>query len=263
MAARAGRPDSWRFRRGPLLAAAARLAPPPDPAGLGLRVRACCPGCWPSSPPGRELWGNDGRRGARGQGPAGLRRSAAQCWASPIPRSRLARPPSRDGLAVQACRRRGRRPCPPAPSRDRRAGRGWYWQRRARGRAGLRAHGRQWPDARVLGSASSRGAAAGPAVPVRRRARAGITSRRSPRAGLARGRGCAGRALRAARAGQRRSRWSHGDEITVLELNPRPGALARRLSPRAGLSTCSPACRGLSRRSAAWAVTADAVPPAR
>ena len=110
----------------------ARLAPAPIPLIWGSGFERAT-ALLAELAAGRRNLGQPAGRGAGGEGSVRLRGSAAKAGHRPSrdPRSR-AHGPRR--LAVQACRRCRRRTCPagraPRPPR----GRGWYWQRRARGR---------------------------------------------------------------------------------------------------------------------------------
>src|SRR4051794_41509749 len=121
----------WRLRRRPLLAAAARLAPPPIPLVWGSGFERL-PGVLAELAAGRELWGNDALRVRGVKAPLGFAAVATRLGIV-HPEIGMRRPADSRGWL---CKRAGaaggghvRAAAGRAPS-----GRGWYWQRRATGR---------------------------------------------------------------------------------------------------------------------------------
>ena len=210
----------WVPRRRLLLAAAARLAPPPIPLVWGSGFERA-PALLEELAAGRELWGNDAGIVRAAKDPQAFA-AAARSLGVPHPEVCLAPPrPAAGWLSKRAgaaggghVRTAGRR----APR-----GRGWYWQRRARGQphsalvigngraARMLALGRQ-----LLAPAASRpfrfGGTLAPAAVADAVCQRAIEAA-SALAGRYAGRGLASVDL-----------LVNGDEIAVLELNPRPGA---------------------------------------
>lgn len=210
--------SDWRWRRGPLLAAAARLAPAPIPLVWGSGFESA-PGLLAELAHGRPLWGTS---------PAVVRPlKDPLAFARTIKELGLIHPPTRGTPPSEAagwlCKRRGAAggghvrwataACP--------KGRGWYWQRHAPGRPVSALVAGTGAAAVVLGFSEQW------SVPGRRFRFAGaaVPARCSK---LARGHlGEAAMAV-ACRYGLRGlasvDALVDGDEVTVLEVNPRPGA---------------------------------------
>ena len=210
----------WLLRRRPLLAAAARLAPPPIPLVWGSGFERA-PGLLAELSAGRELWGCDAETVRALKDPRGFS-ATARGLGVPHPEVRFSRPRAATGWLVKRAGSAGGGHVRAASTRPP-AGRGWYWQRRAPGTphsAFMVGNGR---DARVLGLGRQLVAPAsgrpfrfgGTLAPV---SLAPVPARRASDAAAAlaahyRVRGLASVDL-----------LVHGDEIVVLELNPRPGA---------------------------------------
>ena len=233
----------WRLRRRPLLVAAAELAPPPIPLVWGSGFERL-PGVLAELAAGRELWGNDAATVRRVKDPRELALAAARLGIA-HPEISLERPRDRrlwlrkraggaGGGHVRAAA--GRDPC----------GRGWYWQRRAPGRpvsalvVGARGVARvlgcseQW-SARLPGRRFRFAGAAAPArLPAGAQAYLEATAARLVEhfglVGL-----CSVDALVADEA------------VSVLEVNPRPGAALDASAGALGLDLFAvhvAACRG-------------------
>lgn len=210
----------WRLRLGPLLAAARRLAPAPVPLVWGSGFEAA-PGLLAALAEGRPLWGC---------GPAVVRAVKDPfLFAATAARLGLLHPEVRAeppaSLRGWLCKRAGaaggghvgraaaRRP----------VGRGWYWQRAAPGRPVSALVAGDGARARLLAT-SRQWAAPG----HRRRFRyGGAVVPASLSATAAARLEAAARALTEAFAVQGLASVDAlvaGDEVAVLELNPRPGA---------------------------------------
>jgi predicted ATP-grasp superfamily ATP-dependent carboligase len=210
---------SWRPRRGPLLAAAARLAPPPVPLVWGSGFERA-PRLIAELAIGRELWGNAPEMVRAVKDPLGFAATTARLDI-PHPEVRDSRPTDPDSWLAKRVGAAGGGHVRPATRRTPR-GRGWYWQRRAAG-APLSALVVGNGDAcRVLAfahqllspSPDSRyrfGGTLAPAVisPIARERLEEAALRLAAHYGL--------RGLASVDA------LVEGDVITVLELNPRPG----------------------------------------
>lgn len=211
------RPD-WRWRRGPLLAAAERLAPAPIPLVWGSGFEGA-PDLLAELAHGRPLWGTSPAVVRALKEPLAFARTARELGLVHPPTR--ARPPSE--AAGWLCKRRGaaggghvRWATVARPE-----GRGWYWQRYVPGRpvsalvAGTGAaavvlgFSEQWP---VPGR---RFRFAGAAVPARC---SGLARTRLGEAAMALARHYGIRGLASVDA------LVDGEQVTVLEVNPRPGA---------------------------------------
>ena len=223
--------------------------------GRGARVWRRRPSRWSGAPgssaspallaelaAGRELWAIRPAVGARGEGPAGLRRQRRACWGSPIPKCASTPPTDPSGWL---CKRAG------APAAAMSAGPGGG--RRA-GAAGTGSGGRAGEpvsalvvgngrDARCSPSASRSARRGRAAVPLRRRAGASQPRPAAARDRLERGRERPWPSTTACEGLASVDALVAGDSVTVLELNPRPGASldayrrgARRRSVRVRMS---------------------------
>jgi uncharacterized protein len=211
----------WRFRRAPLLAAAARLAPPPIPLVWASGFERA-PDLLAELAAGRLLWGTEPGAVRAAKDPIRFAAVARELGV-PHPEVRPQAPESHRGWLCKRAggaggghvHRAGR--LPPR-------GRGWYWQREARGRAvSALVVGDGSGGAAVLGTSEQR-----PASPPGRRFRFGgavaparLTAEALARlaeaaAALAKHHGIKGLASVDALVA--------GDRVTVLEINPRPGA---------------------------------------
>ena len=234
--AAAGAPRrGWRRRRSRWSGAPASSARP----ALLARARRGPASCW----------GNRAGHGARGQGPVRLRRRCRAARHRRTPRSAPTRPRDRDGWLCKRARRRRRRACPPGRSAA-----------AARPRLVLAAPGarparlgparRRRPARRACWPSASNGSDAGSGRRFRFAGAAGAGRRCSPTAAApARGgRDGLGRGTTACAASPASTPWWRPTRVTVLEVNPRPGASldAYELGPRR--PTCSAshvaACRG-------------------
>jgi uncharacterized protein len=222
----------WRLRRRPLLAAAAKLAPPPTPLVWGSGFERL-PGLLAELAADRELWGNDALRVRRVKDPLGFAAVAARLGIT-HPDISMRRPADSRGWL---CKRAGaaggghvRTAAGRAPS-----GRGWYWQRRATGRpvSALILGAAGWEP--VLGC-SEQWCAPRPG----RRFRFAGAAAPSRLSGLAR------EQLEAAATALSRhfgliglcsiDALVDGDTVTVLEVNPRPGAALDAAAGALGLN---------------------------
>lgn len=220
----------WRFLARPLLAAAARLAPPPVPLVWGSGFEGLTD-LLAELARGRPLWGTEPAAVRALKDPLAFARSVRELgFAHP---ETAARPPARPQgwLAKRAGAAGGGhvRPARTVPPR----GRGWYWQRSAPGRPvsvllvadGCRARvlgfSEQWP---VPGRRFRFGGAAAPATlhPEAEDRLAAAALALAARFGL---RGLA--SVDALVAGSR---------AVVLEVNPRPGASLDALEACLGVS---------------------------
>ena len=122
---------SWRLRRGALLAAARRLAPPPTPLVWGSGFERV-PGLLAELAAGRELLGNPPAtvRALKDPGSWG---DALDGLGIPHPEIRLDHPPERSGWLCKRTGAAGGGHVRSAAARRGPRGRGWYWQRWARG----------------------------------------------------------------------------------------------------------------------------------
>ena len=210
---------SWRWRKGALLAAARRLAPPPIPLVWGSGFERV-PGLLAELCAGRELLGNAASVVRVVTDPLGFAASATLLEIN-YPEVRVI--PPTQGLGW-LCKRVGgaggahvRRAGPRVPT-----GRGWYWQRRARGEpisALVVGNGR---DARLL-AIGRQLVAPRPGRPFRFAgvlAPADISSAASRE--LERVAPCLAERYRL-RGLASVDALVAGDDVTVLELNPRPG----------------------------------------
>ena len=244
----------WTFRRRPLLAAAARLAPPPIPLVWGSGFERA-PDLLDALAAGRRLWGNH----------SGVVRTAKDPWrfaaltrslGLPHPELRDTLPHPRSGWLSKRAGAAGGGHVRPA-ARGLLRGRGWYWQRRVEGTphsALVVGNGR---DARTLALARQL-LAPDPGRPYRF---GGVVApaalSRSVAADAARAAAAVAAAL-GVRGLVSVDLLVHGDEVSVLELNPRPGASLdahRRTLPidlfaihvaacRAGTLPAPPSARG-------------------
>jgi predicted ATP-grasp superfamily ATP-dependent carboligase len=212
----------WRFRRAPLLAAAARLAPPPVPLVWGSGFERA-PDLLAELAGGRPLWGTEPAAVRAAKDPIRFAAVARELGV-PHPEVRSQAPDSQRGWL---CKRAGGaggshvHRAGPRPPR----GRGWYWQRETRGRAVsalVAGHGSS--GAAVLGTSEQQPGS----LPGRRRFRFGgaVAPARLTAGALARLAEAA--AALAERHGVKGlasiDALVVGDRVTVLEINPRPGA---------------------------------------
>src|SRR5262245_41344709 len=154
---------NWLLRRRPLLAAAARLAPPPIPLVWGAGFERA-PWLLAELSAGRELWGCDAATVRTLKDPKGFS-ATARSLGVPHPETRFRRPRAVAGWLLKRAGHAGGGHVRIASARKP-LGRGWYWQRRALGApySGLVVgNGR---DARVMGFARQLVAAA-PGRPFR------------------------------------------------------------------------------------------------
>ena len=230
---------SWRFRRGPLLAAAARLAPAPIPLVWGSGFERATV-LLAELAAGRPIWGN---------APAVVRSVKHPfAFAAALRRLGIAHPEIRDRPPADPsgwlCKRAGGaggghvRPAGARPPR----GRGWYWQRRARGRPvsalllGSRVLGfsEQWATPRP-GQRFRFGGAVAPAS---------MSSLAHDRLAHAAANLAAHFELQGLGSVDA---LVAGDRVTVLETNPRPGAALDAYRGTLGLDLLRAhvdACRG-------------------
>ncbi len=210
---------AWRLRRGALLAAARRLAPPPTALVWGSGFEAA-PRLLEELSHGRELLGNAAATVRAVKDPMAWQAMLASLQID-HPESRLVRPRHPAGWLIKRAGGAGgghvRRAGPRPPS-----GRGWYWQRWSSGMpvsALVLGNGEQ---ARVLGMGRQltvplpgrRFRFGGVAVPAQLSPQA---RQRLERAALALAVHCGLRGLASVDA------LVAGDTVRVLELNPRPG----------------------------------------
>lgn len=210
----------WLLRRRPLLAAAARLAPPPIPLVWGSGFERA-PGLLAELSAGRALWGCDAATVRALKDPRGFS-ATARSLGVPHPEVRFAQPRAATGWLVKRAGAAGGGHVRGASARPP-SGHGWYWQRRARGTphsALVVGNGR---NAHVLGFGRQLVAPASG-----RPFRFGGTLAPASLSGVA---ACRASDAAAALAAHYRVRGLasvdllvHLDEIMVLELNPRPGA---------------------------------------
>jgi predicted ATP-grasp superfamily ATP-dependent carboligase len=212
--------DRWRFRSRPLLAAAARLAPPPIPLVWGAGFERAT-GLLAKLAAGRPLWGTRSEVVRRAKDPFGFA-AAARALGIPHPAVQALPPDDPQGWL---CKRAGGAGGGHVRSATRRRprGRGWYWQRRVPGRpvsALVIGDGReartlglseQWPSPGSRRRFRFGGAVAPAMLPAAVAARLAAAA-----AALAAHYGIVGLASLDALVA--------GDELWVLELNPRPGA---------------------------------------
>jgi predicted ATP-grasp superfamily ATP-dependent carboligase len=229
----------WRLRRGPLLAAAARLAPGPIPLVWGSGFERAT-ALLTELAEGRPLWGNT---------PAVVRSVKDPfAFAAALQRLGLAHPEIRDrppaSLDGWLCKRAGGAGGGHVRAAGSRAphGRGWYWQWRAGGRPVsalmLGSHvlglSEQWAAPRR----GQRFRYAGAVTP------AGLAPRARDRLLEAATRLAAHFALRGLGSVDA---LVAGDEVTVLEVNPRPGATLDIFRGGLELFRCHvDGCRGLA-----------------
>lgn len=210
----------WTFRRRPLLAAAARLAPPPIPLVWGSGFERATD-LLDALAAGRRLWGN----------PSSLVQTAKDPWrfaavarslGLPHPELRPTLPHPRSGWLSKRAGAAGGGHVRPAV-RGQLRGRGWYWQRRVQGTphsALVVGNGR---DARTLALARQL-LAPSPGRPYRfggvvaPAALSHVVAGHAARAAATLAAGLGVRGLVSV------DLLIHGDEVSVLELNPRPGA---------------------------------------
>lgn len=210
----------WLLRRQPLLAAAARLAPPPIPLVWGSGFERA-PALLDELAAGRELWGGDARTVRSAKDPHAFA-AVAGSLGVPHPEVRLAIPRPASGWLSKRAGAAGGGHVRSAGGRMPR-GRGWYWQRRARGEphsalvvgngheARMLALGRQLL-APTTGRPFRFGGTVAPA------AVSAVAFRRAAEAASNLAAGYAVRGLASV------DMLVDGEEIVVLELNPRPGA---------------------------------------
>ncbi|MFO1048562.1 MAG: ATP-grasp domain-containing protein [Geminicoccaceae bacterium] len=233
----------WAFRRRPLLAAAARLAPPPIPLVWGSGFERA-PDLLDALAAGRRLWGNHSSLVRTAKDPwrfADLARSLGLSH----PELRSTVPHPRSGWLSKRAGAAGGGHVRPAV-RGRLRGRGWYWQRRVEGTphsALVVGNGR---DARTLALARQL-LSPRPGRPYRF---GGIVAPAALPQSVER-RAALDAALLAAALGVRGlvsvDLLVHGDQVSVLELNPRPGASLdahRRALPIDLFATHVAACGG-------------------
>jgi uncharacterized protein len=212
----------WRFRRAPLLAAAARLAPPPIPLVWGSGFERA-PDLLAELARGRPLWGTEPAAVRDAKDPIRFA-AVARELGIPHPEVRSQAPENQRGWL---CKRAGGaggghvHRAGPRPPR----GRGWYWQREARGRAvSALVVGDGSAGAALLGTSEQRPAS----LPSRRRFRFGgaVAPARLTAGALARlGEAAAALAKHHGVRGLASvDALVAGDRVTVLEINPRPGA---------------------------------------
>ena len=230
---------AWRFRRGPLLAAAARLAPAPIPLvwGSGFERHAML---LAELAVERPVWGNRPAVVQAVKDP-GIFASAMRSLVIAHPEIRDRPPADPTGWLCKRAGSAGGSHVRQARMRPPR-GRGWYWQRRARGRPvsalllGDRVLGfsEQWTAPRP-GRRFRFGGAVAPAR-LTAVARDRFTQAASSLATHFELRGLGSVDALVA-----------GDEVTVLEANPRPGAALDAYQGALGLDLFSAhveACRG-------------------
>ncbi|MGE3741967.1 MAG: ATP-grasp domain-containing protein [Geminicoccaceae bacterium] len=120
----------WLLCRRPLLAAATRLAPPPIPLVWGSGFERA-PSLLEELATGRSLWGNDSATVRSAKDPSTFA-SVANSLGVPHPETRLILPRPAAGWLGKRAGAAGGGHVRPAGGQMLR-GRGWYWQRRARG----------------------------------------------------------------------------------------------------------------------------------
>ena len=248
----------WHFQRGAAAGRRGAAGAGADPAGLGLRLRARHRAAGRACRRPAELWGNRPAVVRAVKDPFAFAGSAATAGHRPSRDPRSRRPRTRR-LAVQARRRRRRRPRP--AGRAATAAR----PRLVLAAAGARATGLGAParQAAVLALQRAMGdAAAGAAVPLRRRRGAGQPDLRRARPAWARPQRSLADALRARGPGQRRCAGG-GRQRDRAGGQPAPWRRARCLSRRARLRPAACACRCLPRASRACTLSMHSVPPAR
>lgn len=210
----------WQFRGRALLAAAARLAPPPIPLVYGSGFERAT-GLLAALARGRPLWGNGPDAIRAVKDPAAFAAAARQLNV-PHPEIRLRPPNDPHGWLCKRSGGAGGGHVHHATARPPR-GHGWYWQRRAQGRPVSALVVGNGSAARVLGCSEQWAAP----LPGRRFRFAGTLAPAtlSPVAGA--------RLADAAEALARHhalvglvsvDALVAGDAVTILELNPRPGA---------------------------------------
>lgn len=211
----------WRFRRRALLAAAARLAPPPIPLVWGSGFEKA-PGLLAELAHGRPLWGTEPAAVRAVKDPLGFA-AAAEALGIPHPETQLAPPASPRGWLCKRAGAAGGGHVMRASARGRPTGRGWYWQYQAPGRpvsALVAANGK---EALTLGFSEQWAAP----VPGRRFRFGGVLAPAALPEGAAARLAAAAEAL-ALHYGLRGlasvDALVAGEAVTVLEANPRPGA---------------------------------------
>lgn len=210
----------WLLRRRPLLAAAARLAPPPIPLVWGSGFERA-PALLEELAAGRALWGNDAATVRSVKNPLAFAEVAGLLGVQ-HPEVRLTAPRTTAGWLSKRAGAAGGGHVRSAGGRMLR-GRGWYWQRRARGAphsALVVGNGR---EARMLAMGRQLLAPA-----IGRPFRFGGTVAPASVSDAALGRAAAAATALAASYAVRGlagvDMLVDGDGITVLEINPRPGA---------------------------------------
>lgn len=208
----------WWLRRAPLLAAARRLAPSPIPLVWGSGFERA-PDLLAELAAGRPIWGMHPATMRAAKDPFAFAAVAARLGIAHPPTRTMPPRHARGWLRKQAGAAGGGhvRPAAGRPPR----GRGWYWQRRAPGTAVSALVVGDGTAARVLGfseqwtAPGSRSRFAGVAAPALLPAAAAAA--------------LADAATRIAQAHRLRGIASvdallSGERLTLLELNPRPGA---------------------------------------
>ncbi|MEK0083018.1 ATP-grasp domain-containing protein [Benzoatithermus flavus] len=223
----------WRLRRGALLAAAARLAPPPIPLVWGSGFERA-PDLLAELAEGRPLWGTE---------PAVVRAlkdpirfaATAQVLGIPHPETRAEPPAHPRGWLCKRSGAAGGGHVRRAPAAGRPAGHGWYWQRIAVGRPVSALVAGNGIEALVLSFSEQ-----WPAPARGRRFRFGGVLAPAGLSATARERLGAAAAALAAHYGIRGlasvDALVAGDAVTILELNPRPGASLEAYEQAHGVS---------------------------
>lgn len=221
----------WRFQGGALLAAAARLAPPPIPLVYGSGFERAT-GLLAELAQGRPLWGNGPDAIRAVKDPASFAAAARQLDV-PHPDIRFRPPADPRGWL---CKRRGGAGgghVHSARAREPR-GYGWYWQRWAHGRPVSALVAGNGTAARVLGCSEQWAAP----LPGRRFRFAGILSPAilSPVAAASLAAAAEALVRHHALVGLASvDALVAGDSVTVLEVNPRPGASLDAYSQALGI----------------------------
>jgi predicted ATP-grasp superfamily ATP-dependent carboligase len=223
----------WRFRRGALLAAAARAAPPPVPLVWGSGFERA-PELLAELARGRPLWGCPPAVVRAAKDPLGFA-AAAQALGIPHPDTRAEPPADVRGWLCKRSGAAGGGHVRRAWGRGRPKGRGWYWQRVARGQPVSALVAGNGLAARALGFSEQW---ASP-LPGRRFRFAGVLAPAalSAVAGERLGDAAARLAAHYGVVGLASvDALVDGDAVTVLELNPRPGAALEALELAHGVN---------------------------